>query len=280
MELAPNSNMRIVRRYAKMWGIFAVVWVLALSFVPAAVPAGPIAEAFETLKKYKRPPAPPEAEQTLRDIWGPLIARYPSEAIRSLPHTLTAVESIPAVYRREHRVFRHGADDWMRRLEPYDAPIREASWRFDVPPEVIRAVILQESGGNEAAQAKDTSAKGLMQTIDATFTLARDALATDDLQIRNPLTGRDSIFAGTWYLAYCFDLAARDYPEGDRKNPQSWRRALEYYYAGPGWGRDPRPIIHVYRNGKRTRIHKARYSDGVLGYVAALNARTAQAGEV
>ena len=89
------------------------------------------------------------------------------------------------------------------------------------------------------------------------------------------LTG---VFAGT-VQAKTTDLTVRDHgASGGREEPESWRRALEYYYAGPGWGRDPRPIIHVYRNGQRTRIHKAKYSDGVLAYVRGLGASGQTAG--
>ena len=85
--------------------------------------------------------------------------------------------------------------------------------------------------------------------------------------------------AGGWYLNYCFGMARHDYPDNsDRGNLERWARALEYYYAGPAWGRDPRPIVHVYRNGKRTQIHKARYSEGVLEYARALERTPPSAG--
>lgn len=169
---------------------------------------------------YQRPPAPPHAEATLRSAWGDLLANYPSDAIRSMVNTLEAARRIPEPYRREHRAYEHGPTGWARRLEPYRPWIDEAARRFDVPPVVIRAVILQESGGDAKTQTKGTSAKGLMQTIDATFALAREALAGDGLQVENPLTPRDSILAGAWYLAYCFDLAARDHGiTAGRKTP-------------------------------------------------------------
>ena len=260
--------------------IRATAFALALALFPAWAPAaGSLAESWSGLLTYQRPPAPPHAEATLRSAWGDLLANYPSDAIRSMVNTLEAARRIPEAYRREHRAYGHGPEGWARRLEPYRPWIDEAARRFDVPPAVIRAVILQESGGDAKAQAKGTSAKGLMQTIDATFALAREALAGDGLHVENPLTPRDSILTGSWYLAYCFDLAARDHGiTADRKTPRTWRRALEYYYAGPGWGRDPRPIVHVYRKGKRIRIHKGRYSDGVLAYVEALETGALPAG--
>ena len=255
------------------------VFALVLAFCPAWVSADSLAESWSDLLTYERPPAPPRAEATLRGAWEGMLAGYPADAIRTSPDTLEAARRIPEAYRRDHRFYGHGPEDWARRLAPYQPWVEEAARRFGIPPAIIRAVILQESGGDASARAKGTSAKGLMQTIDATFALAKEALAGAGLRIRDPLTPRDSILAGSWYLAYCFDLAARDHGVApDRKDPHAWRRALEYYYAGPGWGRDPRPIIHVYRKGKRTRIHKGRYSDGVLAYVDALGTGTLPAG--
>ncbi|MCF6179834.1 MAG: transglycosylase SLT domain-containing protein, partial [Geopsychrobacter sp.] len=63
-----------------------------------------------------------------------------------------------------------------RSLAPYAELISEASARFDVPIPVIAAVIMVESGGNPRASANSSSAKGLMQTINATFAEARQAL--------------------------------------------------------------------------------------------------------
>ena len=72
------------------------------------------------------------------------------------------------------------------------------------------------------------------------------------------MASRRRLRAGTgtrWTAAYGGGAGASTMTE---RRDRSARRmlpgsALEYYYAGPGWGRDPRPIIHVYRNGERTR---------------------------
>ena len=252
----------------------------ALMLHPASVPAARLADLWaDVLQDYYLPEAPEREAATLRSAWGDMLAGYPERAIERGARTLEEAERIPAAYRRHHRFFDRGREDWTGRLEPYRSHIEDAARRFDVPAVVLGAVILQESGGNARAKAKGTSAKGLMQTIDATFALAKKTLANKDLRISNPLVARDSILAGAWYLSYCYDLAVRDHgSEGRREDPVSWRRALEYYYAGPGWGRDPRPIIHVYRNGQRTRIHKAKYSDGVLAYVRGLGAPGQTAG--
>lgn len=252
----------------------AMVFACLLMLHPAGVPAAGLAAAWAgLLENYYLPEAPEREAATLRSAWGDMLAGYPARAIERGARTLEEAERIPAAYRRHHRFFDRGREDWTGRLEPWRAHIEDAARRFDVPAVVLGAVILQESGGDAKAKAKGTSAKGLMQTIDATFALAKKTLAKRDVRIADPLVARDSILAGAWYLSYCYDLAVRDHGAGGRRaDPESWRRALEYYYAGPGWGRDPRPIIHVYRNGQRTRIHKAKYSDGVLAYVRGLGA--------
>ena len=251
-----------------------------LALYPAPAPAARLADLWsDLLTNYSLPEAPEREAATLRSAWGDMLAGYPKRAIERGAKTLEEAERIPAAYRRHHRFFDRGREDWTGRLEPYRSHIEDAARRFDVPAVVLGAVILQESGGDAKAKAKGTSAKGLMQTIDATFALAKTTLAKKDLNIGDPLSARDSILAGAWYLSYCYGLAARDHgASGKREDPEAWRRALEYYYAGPGWGRDPRPIIHVYRNGQRTRIHKAKYSDGVLAYVRGLGAPGQTAG--
>ena len=254
--------------------LVAMALACALLLHPAGAPAAGLADAWSgLLENYYLPEAPARDAATLRSAWGDMLAGYPARAIERGAKTLEEAERIPAAYRRHHRFFDRGREDWTDRLQPYRSHIEDAARRFDVPAVVLGAVILQESGGDAKAKAKGTSAKGLMQTIDATFALAKKALLKKGIRIANPLVARDSILAGAWYLSYCYDLAVRDHgAKGSRNEPDAWRRAMEYYYAGPGWGRDPRPIIHVYRNGQRTRIHKAKYSDGVFAYVRGLSA--------
>ena len=260
-------------------GLGGLGLVVLLAGCPAWTCAGALAESWAGLMTYPREAPAPREEASLLSAWGEMLANYPAAAMRSGARTLEALEGIPAAYRRQHRHYDSGPKEWARRLAPYRHWVDTAARRFDVPPSLIEGVILQESGGDAAARATGSSAKGLMQTIDATFALAKKTLAGEGLRIEDPLTPRDSILAGAWYLAYCFDLAVREHgADAAREAPRAWRRALEYYYAGPGWGRDPRAIIHIYRNGKRTRVHKGRYSDGVLAYVRALDADTPPAG--
>ena len=224
----------------------------------------------ELLNKYHPVPEEKKRPRTLAEIWGPLLARYPypERVMRKRRLTEKDLSRIPAFYRRSWHPAR--PELWRRKLSPYRAYILEASRRFRVPAPIIAGVIIQESGGNPRARARDTSAKGLMQTIDATFTLARRELARKGILIRDPFNPRDSILAGTWYLSYCFDLAARDNPGLSRRRPGDWARALECYYAGPVWGRNPRPIVYIERRGRTVVIHKARYAERVLTYARAL----------
>jgi len=123
-----------------------------------------------------------------------------------------------------------------------------------------------ESGGNPHAAAKTSSAKGLMQTIDATFAEARRALAVQGIKIRNdPFKPRASIMAGTWYLDQMYRQVIRDRGEVLQRNSiTSWRLPTEYYYAGPGHGRKRSQVVMIYAGGKQIRVDKSGYSSKVL----------------
>ena len=76
-------------------------------------------------------------------------------------------------------------------FEPYEATIRAASKVFGLSANLIRAVIMQESGGNSRA-VSHKGAKGLMQLTDAT---ARE------LGVTNPFDPVQNIFGGARLLA-------------------------------------------------------------------------------
>ena len=245
------------------------VTAAALLLSPGWAAGGVLAHYLAGIGRYRAPARPQSPPPTLRRYWQELVERYP------YPHRLMArrritprdLGSIPEVYVRRHPFPEpRRADGRLAALiRPFRPYIREASRLFGVPEAIIGGVILQESGGNPLARARTTSAKGLMQTIDTTFRLAQRALARRGIAIRDPYEPRDSILAGTWYLSYCFDLARRDYPAlWDRSRLDHWSRALEYYYAGPQWGRRPRPIVEVYTNGRRLVIRKGAYSQAVM----------------
>lgn len=68
--------------------------------------------------------------------------------------------------------------------------VDEASSAFDVDPDLVRAVIHQESGGNSLAESSQ-GAKGLMQLMDGT---------ASDMGVNNSWDGRQNVLGGTRYL--------------------------------------------------------------------------------
>ncbi|MES9902650.1 MAG: transglycosylase SLT domain-containing protein [Sedimenticola sp.] len=233
------------------------------------------ADAFTMLLQQQREALREDGfPPTLREAWRELMAEYPAIIGTKRQLNESDLEAIPKVYQRELLTI---SDDnrWQRRLTPFLDKIKRATAEFNVPEAVIGAVILQESGGRPDARAKGSSAKGLMQTIDATFALARKHLAKRSIDINDPLNAEHSILAGSWYLDFCFSLAAKSFPAyHDRTQLAHWERALEFYYAGPKWGKYPRDIIYVKRKGKSIRINKGRYADGVLRYARGLMTNT------
>ena len=152
-------------------------------------------------------------------------------------------------------------------LRPYEDFIREAAMRFRVPPVIIGAVIMAESGGNSRAKTRTSSARGLMQTIAGTFQEAREDLISKGIAIDDdPFDPRASIMAGSWYLDRMYAQAAMDREENalNRRDIATWRYPLEYYYAGPGNGRKEKERVIIYAGGKRVVIDKPAYSRKVL----------------
>lgn len=87
------------------------------------------------------------------------------------------------------RAYAHG--DGGTGLEAYGPAIQAAASDSGVSENLIRAVIIQESGGDaRAVSAK--GAKGLMQLMDAT---------AEELGVRNPFNPVENIRAGAKYLA-------------------------------------------------------------------------------
>ena len=99
------------------------------------------------------------------------------------------------------------------RLRPHEGTIRAASKVFGVSADLIRAVILHESGGNVFA-VSSKGAKGLMQLTDAT---------AETLGVTNPFNPVQNIFGGARYLGSLIKMF-----EGDL------RLALASYNAGSG----------------------------------------------
>ncbi len=160
------------------------------------------------------------------------------------------------------------------KLSCWRQDIDNAAVIFQIPVSIIEAVIMVESGGDAQAQARTSSAAGLMQTIKATFSEARQALTEQGLIIPDdPLNPYASIMAGSWYLSKMFEQAQADLKPGviKRSDRASWRYPLEYYYAGPGHGRKAEPRVLIYSGGKHLLIDKPAYSQKVLSWAAKLS---------
>jgi Rod binding domain-containing protein len=98
-------------------------------------------------------------------------------------------------------------------LGQLDGIIKEAASEHKVDPHLVKAVILQESGGDpKAVSAK--GAKGLMQLMDGTARM---------LGVSDPFDTRQNIFGGVKYLATLLN-----------KFNGNVRNALAAYNAGPG----------------------------------------------
>ena len=98
-------------------------------------------------------------------------------------------------------------------LSHLDGVIKEAAAEHKVDPQLVKAIILQESGGDpKAVSAK--GAKGLMQLMDGTARM---------LGVSDPFDSRQNIFGGVRYLATLLN-----------KFNGNVRNALAAYNAGPG----------------------------------------------
>jgi soluble lytic murein transglycosylase-like protein len=160
-------------------------------------------------------------------------------------------------------------DRFAVRLAPYASMIDAASRRFDIPRALLQAAIMAESGGDSRARAGITSAKGLMQTIDSTFRMARKGLAQKGIVIADdPFDPEASIMAGAWYLDRMYQKAFSDgkMEHEDRNDIGSWRYPLEYYYAGPANGVRSANKIQVYSNGETRIIDKRAYSKKIQSW--------------
>jgi len=151
-------------------------------------------------------------------------------------------------------------------LDAYETIIMECSQLFNIPDELIKAVIMVESSADPRAKAKTSSAKGLMQTIDSTFLQAKNGLFNKGIIIKNdPFNPRSSIYAGSWYLNKMFKIASKNNNKIlDRNHINDWKYALQYYYAGPEKGKIKKNIVFFYQKGKIIYVNKKNYSDKVI----------------
>lgn len=205
-------------------------------------------------EKFKKPalPVPKVQPETKKDPWGILRAVF-------LPFSLEEEERAIV----DAGAAKSLAQKINSRMAPFEEFIAKASKTFDIPVSVIKSVIMAESGANPDAKAKLSSAKGLMQTIDSTFQMARKGLLKIGIIIKNnPFDSQSSIMAGSWYLdrMYKKALADKKIKISARSNIVSWRYPLEYYYAGPVHGVKAKNKILVFSKGKKRVIDKRAYS--------------------
>ena len=97
-------------------------------------------------------------------------------------------------------------------IKKYDGIIRQASDRFSVDPDLVKAVIRAESAFDHRAVSRK-GAQGLMQLMPDT---------ADKMDVSNPFNPEENIFGGTRYLGMLMD----------RFNNNK-RLALAAFNAGP-----------------------------------------------
>jgi hypothetical protein len=103
-----------------------------------------------------------------------------------------------------------GADGWRKPTHYYPPPgppedpwgpyVREAAERFQVPGHWVRAVMHQESGGEQQATSP-VGAMGLMQVMPATYEGLRQRYQLGD----DPYDPHNNILAGTAYIREMYD---------------------------------------------------------------------------
>src|SRR6202035_2351111 len=145
------------------------------------------------------------------DRWlGSIGARRLQTVLRLLPILLLAACGQQGAYAPGGGRIEIGADGWRRPTHFYPPPgpqedpwgpyIREAAARYRVPERWVRAVMQQESGGEQQATSP-VGAMGLMQVMPATY---------EELRVRHqlgddPYDPHNSILAGTAYIREMYD---------------------------------------------------------------------------
>jgi D-alanyl-D-alanine carboxypeptidase len=145
------------------------------------------------------------------DRWlGSIGARRLQTVLRLLPILLLAACGQQGAYAPGGGRIEIGADGWRRPTHYYPPPgpqedpwgpyIREAAARFQVPGHWVRAVMHQESGGEQQATSP-VGAMGLMQVMPATYEGLRVRYQLGD----DPYDPHNNILAGTAYIREMYD---------------------------------------------------------------------------
>jgi hypothetical protein len=139
-----------------------------------------------------------------------MAGRWLQTVLRLLPVLLLAACAQQGGYGTGGGRIEIGADGWRRPTHYYPPPgppedpwgpyIREAAARFQVPGHWVRAVMHQESGGEQQATSP-VGAMGLMQVMPATY---------EELRVRHrlgddPYDPHNNILAGTAYIREMYD---------------------------------------------------------------------------
>ncbi len=170
--------------------------------------------------------------------------RYSGNVVASLRRTVEQAlpkPQEPSAYDVEAGM---APSELMRRWEPL---IAEASQKFRIPKEWIRAVMRMESGGRTMLGegrpiTSSAGAMGLMQVMPGTYAEMRGQLGLG----ADPYDPRDNVFAGTAYLRFLY----RKYG-----NPSMFAA----YNDGPGNLED-----HLYR-GAELPAETENYVKGIAG---------------
>jgi D-alanyl-D-alanine carboxypeptidase len=138
-----------------------------------------------------------------------MVARCLQAILRLLPILLLAACAQQGGYGPGGRI-EIGADGWRRpthyypppgpREDPWGPYIREAAARYRVPERWVRAVMRQESGGEQQATSS-AGAMGLMQVMPGTYEQLRVRYQLGD----DPYDPHNNILAGTAYIREMYD---------------------------------------------------------------------------
>ena len=143
-----------------------------------------------------------------RTVCALLLTVVPVSAARAGVHLTVRPDGTKVIYNDEVDTRRYRpvqmSDGWLvhRLSRPcaYDDVIREAALAQDMDPQLVKSVMLVESGFNPSARSRK-GALGLMQLMPATARL---------FGVRNAFDVRDNVFGGTRYLTYLLNLYKGD----------------------------------------------------------------------
>ncbi|WP_028314639.1 transglycosylase SLT domain-containing protein [Desulfatibacillum aliphaticivorans] len=212
-----------------------------------------------------------------------------SEGLKLLKEASKHLEVWEMIYKRDYsiknetgpieNVTKEYKEIISKAVVPYKKEVWQAARTFKVPPSIIAGLIYQESSGRPEAvpigkNGKPlSSAKGLTQIIDSTFTEIQCELEERGIDIgdnrNNPET---AIMAGAYYLSKQFDLSVKDYPKQhfDKSVNEDWCMALQYYYRGREGVKGQKVVRKIYYTDGSTTIDPDVYCQRILRHATIL----------